>query len=796
MDMPSQETQSAAVDPLAFIADLVPPPAAEAPAVDPIWQAIQDCHAGKFDVGVPVLMSTIEQMPNHVPALLALGAAHGQMGRLAEACSYFERAIEIDPKLAQAYSNLGNALKLQGRLAEAVTAYRTAITLQPGLADGHYNLSTVLNDMGDLEEAEKSLERALLFKPAYPEAHNNLGDIQMRTDRLESATSHFRQALVWNPDLAQAQANLVLALYRLGLFAEADDAVRRAMEKRPGDLDILRNQAMGLVSSGRPVQAEKIYRQLIALDPQAIGIRVNLGGVLQMQRRYDEAIEVFQETMALKGANPALCLAGIAGVRIAQDQPAAAVADLQHAIMLESRHAGVLANLGWAQISSGEVALGIQNLRRAGSLAPNMPELCSSLIFGLHFDANLSPEARFQAARDWDERFGHPDKVMFPLTKRTLGPRDRLRIGFVSADFRQHSVAQCLEPLLKHYDKSRIEISLFAVSPQEDEVSARFKSYVDLWRAVTPMSPKDLAERIRRDGIDILIDLSWHTGGNRLSMFPMRPAAVQMSWLGFFASTGLDAIDYRLTDAIMDPPGQTEALHSERLLYLPSVLTYQPNENAPAITPLPMQRQGRITFAAVSKINRASPAVLDAWAEILQALPDARLIIFSGIDARDTGTLERIRRLFALREIDDERLDIRPRLPLAEYLSQVSGEADVVLDTFPYPGGVGTMHALWMGVPTLTIAGPSSYERAGASIMMHADLNNFVASDVKDYIAKAIALANNGAELTNIRNNIRTSLSSNILTDGAAFAAAFTEAMFQMWNAPAAESTESAPLDE
>lgn len=786
--MSSQESVPASPDPLAFIADLVPPPAAAPaaaePATDPIWQAITDCHAGKFELGVPVLLAAIEQTPNHVPALLALGAAHGQMGRLAEACHFFERVIEIDPKLAQAYSNLGNALKLQGKLVEAVTAYRTAITLQPGMADGHYNLSTVLNDMGDLEEAEKSLERALLFKPAYPEAHNNLGDIQMRTDRLEAATSHFRQALVWNPDLAQAQANLLLALYKLGLFAEADDAARRALEKRPGDIDVLRNQAMGLVASGRPIQAEKIYRQLIELDPQAIAPRVNLGGVLQMQRRYEEAIEVFAETMKLKDANPSLCLAGIAGVRIAQDQPAAAVAELQHAVMLEGRHAGVLANLGWAQISSGEAGLGIQNLRRAGSLAPNMPELCSSLIYGLHFDANLTPEARFAAARDWDTRFGHPEKVMVPLARRELGPRDRLRIGFVSADFRMHSVAQCLEPLLKHYDKSRIEISLFAVSPQEDEVSQRFKGYVDLWRSVTPMSAKDLAERVRRDGIDILIDLSWHTGGNRLSMFAHRPAAVHITWLGFFASTGLDAIDYRLTDDIMDPIGQTEAIHSERLLYLPSVLTYQPPQDAPPVAPLPMLTRGSITFASISKFNRASPAALDAWAQILHALPEARLIMFTGIDERDTGTLERIRRLFALRDIDEERLDIRPRLPLADFLGELSREADVVLDTFPYPGGVGTLHALWMGLPTVTLAGSSSFERAGASVMSHAGLDAFVTHSVEDYIAKAVSLASDAEGLAQIRGELRARLESSLLLDGAEFAKTFTDVLIDMWNTP------------
>lgn len=785
---PLEATSPDSTDPLAFIADLLPPPepstqadAPAAPTVDPIWQAIQDCHAKKFDIGVPVLLAAIETNPGNFPALLALGAAFGEMGKLDESAAYFRRVIEIDPKSAQAYSNLGNALKLKGDLTGAVSAYRTAITLQPGLADGHYNLSTVLSDLGDLEEAQKTLERALLFRPAYPEAHNNLGDIHMRAGRLEVACSHFRQALVWNPELRQAQSNLLLALYRLGLFAEADDVARRAIEKRPDDVDLLMNQAMGLLSSGRAAQAEAIYRKVIELYPDAVAPRVNLGGVLQMQQRHEEAIEVFSGAIKLKDANAALCLAGIAGVRIAQDQPAAAVADLQHAVMLDGRHVGVIANLGRAQIASGDIALGLQNMRRAINLVPDMPELLSSLIYSQHFDANLTPQARWETAREWDKRFGHPEKVMLPHPRRQLGPRDKLRVGFVSADFRSHSVAQCLEPFLKNYDKKRLEVSLFAISPQEDDVSKRFRGYVDLWRSVSPLSANDLAERIRRDGIDFLIDLSWHTGGNRLTTFAVRPAAFHLNWLGFFASTGLDAIDYRITDEIMDPPGQTEAWHSEKLLYLPSVLNFQPNADAPPIALSPRQRTGSFTYASISRINRVSSIVLDAWAAILQASPTSRLIVFTGIDERDTGTLARIHRLLALREIDEDRFEIRPRLPMNEFFSELTEHADVVLDTFPYPGGVGTLHALWMGVPTITLAGISSYERAGASILTHAGLASFVTNNVTEYRNKAIAIAEQSDELVEIRENIREQLANTMLLDGKAFAAALTDALYALW---------------
>lgn len=754
-----------------------PPPA----QIDPVWHAIQACAAGQFDEALPFLKAVVENHPDHVPALMALGAAHGQLGMLRESKNYFDRVVEADPKSAQAFSNLGNVLKLMNDLPAAVTAYRRAITLQPGLADAHYNLATLLLDIGDLEEAEKSLERALLFRPAYSEAHNNLGDLHMRRGKVEIALSHFRQALVWNQHLPQAQANLVLALYRLGLYEEGEAVVNTALAERPDDTQVLMNQAMGLLAQGRTADAEAIYRGLIERFPEEIGPWVNLGGVLQIQQRYEEAAECYRKAMTLKGVNASLCLASMAGLWLSQDQPAKAIEELKHAVMLESRHAGVLANLGWAMVSGGDAALGVESIRRAVALAPQLPELRSNLIYGVHFDPALTPEKRFETAREWNTCYGDPkDKLpIFPL--RQFGKGDRLRLGIVSGDLRNHSVATCLEPLFEHLDHDRIELSCYYTSGQQDAVTERLKRHADLWRAVAPLSYFDLAQRIRRDGIDILIDLSWHTGGNRLAAFALKPAPVQASWLGFFATTGLDAIDFRLSDAIMDPPGQTEAWHSEQLIRMPTALTFRPPADAPAIASLPASRTGKLTYASVSKYGRINARVLDAWARVLHAQPDTRLIVFTGIDARDGATLERARRQFAMHELDEDRIDIRPRLPLTDFLAALTTEADVVLDTFPYCGGVGTLYALWMGLPTVTLAGPSSYERTGASVMTHAGLGHWVATEVDAFVAIASHAGEDLSGLTRLRESIRTSLRATPLLDGRQFARSFETALFEMW---------------
>ncbi|MFC4161615.1 tetratricopeptide repeat protein [Chitinimonas lacunae] len=754
-----------------------------APPHDPVLQALLEAQAGQVDTALPVLEQALVQNPDHVPVLMVLGTVYGQRGEIERARDCFVHAIEIDPKLAPAHSNLGNVCKLLGDFVGAAAAYRKAIVLQPGFADAHYNLGTVLLETGEWEEAQKAFERALLFKPDYAEVHNNLGDLLMRQSKCEAALSHFRQALVWNPNLLPAQNNLVLALYRLGLYQEGEAFAERFLHERPDDRSILINQAQGLVAQGKFDQAEVIYRRLVELDGHYPGPWINLGNLLQLRQHYEASIDCYRHAMSLEGADQALCLSGIASTLLAQGQPGRAAAELKHAAMLDSRHAGVVANLGRALLAVGEVALAIETVRRAISMAPAIPELHSNLLYALHFDHKLSPAERFAAARDWNQRFGHPSDAPERPPLRQLGQGDRLRVGMVSGDFRHHSVASCLEPVLAALDHERIELTLYYVANEEDEVTRRFRGYADLWRPVAPLSAGDLANRIRNDGIDILIDLSWHTAGNRLSMFARRPAPVQVSWLGFFASTGLDVIDYRLTDGVMDPiDGPSADWHSERLLRLPVAMAYRPDPEMPEVAPLPMASRGHPTFASITRINRTNRLVLEYWSKLLHAVPDAHLIVFSGLNADDELSLERLRRLLLVHNIDEERFEIRPKLALADYLTALTSEVDMVLDSFPYCGGVSTAQALWLGVPTLTMAGPSAFERTGASLLSMAGLERFIAASPEDFVSKGQVLCRDVAGLTKLRHSLRQTLAATPLFDGAQLARAFEQLMADAWN--------------
>lgn len=764
-----------------------PVAAALPPTVEQVKEAIQWCDQGRPRDALPILEARVADVPHDPFALHGLGVAYALLGELALAQTSFEKLVEIAPKSATAHSSLGNAFKFQGNYAEAAKAYRKAILLQPEYADAHYNLAIILAETGQKAEAKKSLEHAILFRPAYPEAYNNLGNMLMDEGRVEEAATQYRQALAWNSELVQAQENLVTALHRTGRYDDATDYVNRLLKKRPDDGRLLRIHALGLSYQGKWQEAEKIYLKLLESDADAMDLWVNLAAVRQIGSDYPGALECYEKAIKMKDADVALCSSGIASVLMSQDKISAATERFQQALMLNPRHVGLVANFGRALVADGNIKHGIENIRHALDMAPQMPELLSNLIYSLHFDPSATPETRFAEAKRWNERHGKPTGQTKRPQACAKKPREKLRIGYISADLRDHSVGRCVLPVLQHHDHERFQIICYAVSSIFDEFSKQMKTCSDLWRTVPPLSHFDLAERIRQDNIDILIDLSGHTGGNRLRTFVEQPAPLQMTWLGFFSSTGLDAIDYRITDAVMDPEGQTEKFHSEKLLRLPVVLPYLAPKKAPAVSSPPILRHGHLTFGALTRFSRANTQVLDTWAQILTECNTARLTIFSGISAEDEKALERIYRLFALRDIPREQLDVLPKLPFPEFLAKL-GDIDLALDSFPYPGGITTLHSLWMGVPVLTLAGESSFERAGASILTAANLPQFIAKSQSDYVERAIAICRSPSQLTPIRKNLRKRLKETLLLDGAAFTRAFEQKLVEAWESACSKS--------
>jgi predicted O-linked N-acetylglucosamine transferase (SPINDLY family) len=385
------------------------------------------------------------------------------------------------------------------------------------------------------------------------------------------------------------------------------------------------------------------------------------------------------------------------------------------------------------------------------------------------------------AGRSWQERHG-----AFPLPAPSSFPNDRtsdrpLRIGYLSPDFRRHSVSFFFEPLLAAHDRSRVQVTCYADLPNPDEVSRRLQGLADRWCNVTPLSHQQLADRIREDGIDILVDLAGHTAGNRLPVFAQKPAPIQVSWLGYPGTTGLDAIDARLTDDIADPPGEADRCHSERLVRLPDgFLCYSPPEDAPSVTPLPAISAGHITFGSFNNPAKITHEAIRAWAAILNNLPNARLLL-KGKAFADATTCRRFRRLFAACGIDANRLTTMGMTQSSREHLDLYGQVDIALDTFPYNGTTTTCEALWMGVPVVTLKGKRHAARVGASILHRLELDHLTASSQDDYVAKALTLAGDTAALQALRAGLRERMQRSPLCAPRPFAAAVEDAYRTLW---------------
>jgi predicted O-linked N-acetylglucosamine transferase (SPINDLY family) len=352
----------------------------------------------------------------------------------------------------------------------------------------------------------------------------------------------------------------------------------------------------------------------------------------------------------------------------------------------------------------------------------------------------------------------------------------------MSPDFRRHSVAYFFEPLLAHHDKSRFDIHCYANFPSEDEVTFRLQSLAGHWRNIYGMKDKDVADIVRRDGIDILVDLSGHTGGNRLRVFALKPAPVQVTYLGYPDTTGLKTIDYRFTDAEADPPGLTERYHSEKLVRLPSgFLCYRPPDRAPEVQPLPAAaRNGHVTFACFNNFPKLSPQILRVWARILASLPTARLLVKS-LALADAESQQYARDYFIGHGLPIERIVMLPRDGSSYDHLRRYGEADIALDVYPYAGTTTTFEALFMGLPVVSLRGRAHVSRVGGSILTRVGAADWVCDDEEAYVARALDLAGDVGRLGELRRSLRQRLLASPLCDGAAFARQVEEAYLRMW---------------
>lgn len=697
-----------------------------------------------LDGAAALYREAVELDGGSVAALVNLAYVQLELGRAADGEANLLRAIAVDPENADAHYMLGSAMRARGAAAEAVTHLERAVAIRPDFEFAYRDACLASVDMAQLDRAEALLVRGLTNLPNSADLLFLMGNIHNSAGRREAAV----------------------------------DSYRRSIAARGGQVEAHENLAVVLAALGQPEQAAAQLQAVAVLKPRDIDAQCRYGVALQGLGRFDAAVDSFRRAVAIDPTS-ATALSSLGSAFAAQGNRAEAIAHYNAAIAADPTHYFAYAGLGVELNEQGRPEEAIQRLREALALNPTAVEPHSNILFLMSFVAE--PEEYVEEARRYGEKVAARASVLAARAdaSRLAVLPARIRVGLVSGDLRNHPVAAFVEGVLASLDRSRVEIFAYVTMQRDDDVTVRLRRLCDGWQSITGMNDESAAHRIRDDGIDVLIDLAGHTAHNRLSVFAWKPAPVQVTWLGYLASSGVASIDYVLADRVSLP----EAHHGhfvERVWYMPnSLYCFTAPPDAPPVGPLPAQGRGHVTFGSFQRMNKVSDATLEAWGRILERVPSARLRLQSKQMAEPAGrahALERLRRF----GVDTERVELAG--PVADRTAYLAchDQVDIVLDTFPYPGITTTCEALWMGVPTVTLAGRTLLSRQGASLLHCLDLDDWVAHDVADYVERAARHAGDVAALTALRGGLRERARLSPLFDTDRFARDFETAMHAM----------------
>lgn len=643
---------------------------------------------------------------------------------------------------------LGSAFALSGAPAEAVPLFRRSIEAGGATPERLYNLGLAQHQSGDLEGAERSFFAAILRAPRFAEAYQSLGVTLAARGNGEDAAAAFRRAVEERPDWIEAHLNLATVLAN-GRQPQAAFAVYRdLLARHPQNGHILFLTGTAALNADFLEEADRLLRQALLRSPRDFGTMNNLGLVLARMGRVGEAVHMFRQAVAAK-----------------------------------SDYVEAWFGLASALDTQGDAGAAQEAYRKVAELRPNDPGTDSNLLMMRNYRETLSPAGLYAAHRRWGERV---EAALAPVVAATPRPAlpplagRRLRIGYVSPDFRLHSVSMFLLPLLEAHDRTRVELFAYSNVELPDVITDHVRRSVDGWRDIQGLTDDVAAARIRADGIDVLVDLAGHTAHNRLGIFARQPAPIQVSWLGYPATTGLSAIDVRFTDAVADPPGESDRQHAERLVRLEGgFLCYRPLGPTPDPAPPPCLTNGFITFGSFNTLNKLNPEVAALWAQVLHAVPESRLLLKAGPLA-DGSVRQRVLALFASHGVPAGRIELRARVPDNDGHLKAYGWMDVALDPFPYNGTTTSCEALWMGVPVLTLPGDRHAARVGASLLTAVGRPDLIAGGADDFVRKAVALAGDRGRLVAGRQALRPLLQASRLCDAAAFARAFEDRCFAL----------------
>jgi predicted O-linked N-acetylglucosamine transferase (SPINDLY family) len=674
--------------------------------------------------------------PVQAQQLLDLVAQYTAAGRLAEAEQLLLQILAVQPGRAEAIKCLANIFRLRGQYERASSAYRRALELRPEDVEVQCNLGATLTDQGLLDDAVAVLSRLIRFWPHLAVAYNNRGIALRKQGRFAEAVDDYRRALQRQPEFFEACFNLGNALKEMGELEQAVAAYQQALRMNSNDTAVCNNLGITLTALGRPNEAVAIYEQAIRFDDRDARTYNNLGLALRDAGQLDGSGSAFRRALEIR-----------------------------------PDYAMALRNLGSVLRDQGQLDGALAAYRRSADLAPQDPSGLSNVIYALQFHPGQKRKEIAEARREWNRRFAQPLMSSTEYYK-VRDPDRRLRIGYVSADFREHVIGRNLLPLLRHHDRRKFEVVCYSGVARKDGLTAEFRQLADHWRDLGGASDLAVANQIREDGVDIMVDLTQHMSGNRLPVFVRKPAPLAMSFAGYPDGTGLDSIPYRISDRFLEGAGAWD----ESVALVESFWCYDPCGAEVAVNALPARQSGWVTYGCLNHFAKFNEPVLRLFGALLRRVENSRVLFLAA-----AGThREWVRRVLWEEGVDASRVgfaEIRPRL---EYLGLYQ-QVDIALDPFPYNGHTTSLDALWMGVPVVSLAGENPAARGGVSLLSNLNLPELITWSPEEYVQIAGDLASDLDRLGGLRATLRSRLEASLLMDGWSFARNIEAAYRAAW---------------
>ncbi len=640
---------------------------------------------------------------------------------------------------------------------------------------------------GQPGQAEQICHQVLATEPENAEANSVLGGIALQQGRIDQAIDLFSRAIDLDSNQPSFHQGLGIAYCNLGKMTEALPCFQQAITLDPNNPAAHSNLGNFFERTGNLPDAMRCHRKAISADPTYLTAYINLANILDQQRKHKEAIKTYRKALRVGADSPdnqtnLALLHHRLGLALRQlDKTDKAIAHYEEALAMQPDFALAHNSLGGALLARNELDAALACFRQALKIEPGYARVHSNLLMTMNYLPGATQERIYKESLAFDAQHARGLLQGRQPFRNSRNKQKVLRVGYLSPDFREHSVAFFTRRLLGEHNREAVEVFCYADVERPDDLTGQFQAQADHWLSIFKMQDEEVAAHIRQDGIDILIDLAGHTSQSRLLVFARKPAPIQVNWLGYPNTTGIKAMDYRLTDLVADPQGEADRLHSEKLVRLENgFLCYQADESIPDGSTPPCLQQGHVTFGSFNTIKKVTPDVVRVWSRILQSIPEARLVMKSNA-LEDETTKTSLLQAFGEHGIDRNRIDLINAVPHRRDHMKMYSRIDISLDPFPYNGTTTTCEALWMGVPVISLRGDRHAGRVGASILQHIELPGLIAESEDEYLELAQKIAVDTRKLATLRKTLRPQMRESALMNLPAFTATLENAYRKMW---------------